>query len=471
MTESRPNPPRLDSTAQMGRSPVGRLMVQFSLPPIIGMLVNAFYNVVDRIFVGQGIGEMGIAGVTISFPIVMTMVSFSILVGVGANTLFAIRMGEGKRDEAERILGNALAFLFGFPLLASIAGLVWLEPLLRLLGCSTELMAYAKPYARIILFGIAVNTTGHGLTHFIRSDGHPRLSMVSQLIGGVANTLLDPLFIFVFRWGTAGAAWATVIAQALSFVWCVAYFVSPHATTRIHRRNLRPAWRQIVFPFLAIGFSPFVMSLCNSLLNAILNRSLQHHGGDRAVAVMGIISAFMSIVFMPVFGMTQGVQPLMGYNYGARKFARVRKFFWLSLASATAVLSAGCLAAQLFPAAIVRMFARGDGSLVADGVHALHVFTALFPTIGVPIVVGTLFQALGKAVRAGVLALSRQLLFFIPLILIFGRLWGLTGVYAAAPASDFLAFVLALVLIRQFFGQLRKEESAARGGVAAAAAK
>lgn len=457
MTDRLPHPPHLDSTAQMGRAPVGRLMVQFSLPPIIGMLVNAFYNVVDRIFVGQGIGEMGIAGVTISFPIVMTMVSFSILVGVGANTLFAIRMGEGKRDEAERILGNALVFLFGFPLLASLAGLAWLEPLLRLLGCSTELMAYAKPYARIILFGIAVNTTGHGLTHFIRSDGHPRLSMVSQLIGGVANTLLDPLFIFVFRWGTAGAAWATVIAQALSFLWCVAYFASPRATTRIRRRNLRPEWRRIVFPFLAIGFSPFAMNLCNSLLNAILNRSLQHYGGDRAVAVMGILSAWMSLVFMPVFGMTQGVQPLMGYNYGAKQFARVRSFFVLSLASAAAVLSLGFLASQFFPAEIVHLFARGNAGLVADGAKALHVFTALFPTIALPIVAGTLFQALGKAARAGMLALSRQLLFFIPLILLFGRLWGLEGVYAAAPASDFLAFALALVMLKQFFRGLRQE--------------
>lgn len=451
---------RTGATAQMGVAPIGKLMMQFSIPPIIGMLVNAFYNIVDRIFVGQGIGAMGIAGVTISFPMVMAMVSFSTLVGVGANTLFAIRKGEGRDDEAEKILGNAVLLLFAIPFVASLFALWHLDGLLTLLGCDEVLMPYARPYARVILYGIALNTTGHGLSHFIRSDGHPQISMVSQVIGGVANIILDPIFIFVFKWGTAGAAWATIIAQTLSFLWCVAYFVSPYATTRVHRRNLRPEWRRIVFPFLAIGFSPFIMNLGNSLLNAILNFSLQKYGGALSVAVMGIISAYMTIIFMPVFGMTQGVQPLLGYNYGARKFNRVRAFFRLSLIWSTASLCLGLLCSQCFPSQIIRIFARGDAELVATGVIALRIFTLAFPIIGMPIAVTTLFQALGKPIEAGVLALSRQLLFFVPMIILLGHWFGIRGVYAAAPVSDALSFVLSVLMFRRLLRQLKREEQA-----------
>ena len=232
-------PPPANATDSIGTDRVGRLLLRFSIPAIVGMLVNALYNIVDRMFIGYGIGPQGIAGVTISFPLMMAMVSFSILIGVGANTLFSIRMGEGRREEAERILGNAFGLLFFVPLAASLVALFFLDPLLRLVGAGEALLPYARSYARVILFGIALNTTGHGLSHFIRSDGHPHISMVAMLIGAVVNTILDPLFIFVFHWGMAGAAWATVIAQGLSFAWCFGYFLLPGSGTRLRRRHLR----------------------------------------------------------------------------------------------------------------------------------------------------------------------------------------------------------------------------------------
>ena len=448
----------VDSTARIGTDTIGRLMLRFSLPSIVGMLVNALYNIVDRMFIGYGIGEMGIAGATIGFPLMLMMISFSILVGVGANTLFSIRLGEGRKEEAERILGNAFILLFLVPLIVSLAALVWLDPLLRLIGASEALLPYARSYVRVILFGSALATTGHGLSHFIRSDGHPGVSMVAMLIGGIVNTLLDPLFIFVFGWGMAGAAWATVIAQGLSFAWCLAYFLSPKANSRLRRVHLHLDFRRVVWPLLAIGFSPFAMNLANSLLNVVLNRGLHEYGGEAAVAVMGIIGAYMSLIFMPTFGITQGVQPLMGYNYGARKYARVRHFFWASVGAATVVMILGWGASQLFPAQIMRLFVPAGSELIPLGVRALEIFTLAFPVIGFPIMGGNLFQAIGKPVQSGFIALARQILLFIPFLLLFPKYMGLDGIFYAAPASDILTFLLVTVLVARQMRHLRKIE-------------
>jgi len=429
-----PNQPEspLDSTSQIGTDSIAKLMVRFSIPSIVGMLVNALYNIVDRMFIGHGIGAMGIAGVTISFPIMLIMMSFSILVGVGANTLFSIRLGEGRREEAERVLGNAAILLFVIPLLVSLAALLYLDPLLRLMGTSEALLPLARIYARITLYGAALGTTGMGLSHFIRSDGHPQIAMIAMLIGGIVNTLLDALFIFRFGWGMAGAAWATVIAQGLSFVWCFAYFLSPKANTRFRRRHMRLDYRRAVFPMLVIGFSPFAMNMANSLLNIILNRGLHEYGGEAAVAVMGIIMAYMSIIFMPCFGISQGVQPLMGYL--------------------------GWAASQLYPVAILRLFLPADSPLIPMGVQALHIFTLAFPIIGFQIMSGELFQAIGKPIHAGFLALARQIFLFVPFIIIFPKYFGLPGIYAAAPVSDVIALCLASILMVFEMRDLRKRE-------------
>ncbi len=444
---------------RMGTERVGRLLLRFSIPAIVGMLVQALYNIVDRMFIGYGIGPQGIAGVTLSFPLMMAMVSFSILVGVGANTLFAIRLGEGRREEAERILGNAFGLLFFVPLAASLVGMAYLDPLLRLAGTSEELLPYARDYARIILGGTALTTTGHGLAHFIRSDGRPFISMAAMLIGAITNTLLDPLFIFVFHWGMKGAAWATVLAQGLSFAWCFGYFLRSRTGTRLRRHNLRLRPREIVWPLLGIGFAPFAMHLANSFLNVILNRGLARYGGDDAIAVMGILSAYMSIIFMPVFGLAQGAQPLMGYNFGAQHYSRVRTLFRLSVIVATGFMLAGWGLSQLFPIPILRLFVPADSNLLPLGQRALRIFTLAFPIIGLPIMSGQFFQAIGKPVQAALIALSRQILLFIPFIYVFPRFWGLTGLFFAAPASDVLATAIALPLVLhqlRFFHRLEQ---------------
>ena len=445
-----------DSADRIGVDPVLPLMVRFSLPAIVGMVVQALYNVVDRMFIGYGVGPNGIAGVTLAFPLMMVLVSFSILVGVGANTLFSIRMGEGRRDEAEKILGNAFGLLFFVPLAASVAALAWLDPLLRLVGSSEELLPHARIYSQIVVGGAALSTAGHGLSHFVRSDGRPLVSMAAMVAGALANVALDALFIFRFGWGLAGAAWATVIAQGLSFSICLAYFLSHTAHTRLLRRHLLPDWRSVVFPMLGIGFAPFAMNLANSLLNVVLHRGLRQYGGDDALAAMGILGAFMSLVFMPTFGITQGVQPLLGFNYGARKFLRVRRLFWASAAATSSILIAGWIASQLFPAQIMRLFVAADSPLIPLGVRALRVFTLAFPLIGFPIAVGHFFQAIGKPIQAALVSLSRQILLFVPFILVFPRFWGLPGIFAAAPASDAITFAIAAFLGARQLRELRR---------------
>jgi putative MATE family efflux protein len=448
-----------DRTDRIGTDAILPLLLRFSVPSIVGMLVHALYNIVDRMFIGYGIGPQGIAGVTLSFPLMMVMVSFSILVGVGANTLFSIRMGEGRREEAERILGNAFGLLFVVPLVASLAALAWLDPLLRLVGTSEDLLPHARTYARIVLAGSALSTSGHGLAHFVRSDGRPVVAMLAMIVGAIANVLLDALFIFVFHWGMAGAAWATVISQGLSFAWCFAYFLSPRATTRLRRCHLRLDFRRLVWPMLGIGFAPFAMNLANSLLNVVLNRGLREYGGDNAIAVMGILSAYMSVIFMPVFGITQGAQPLIGFNYGARKYDRVRHLFWATAAATTGLMVLGGAISQLFPAQIMRLFVPADSTLIPLGVQALRVFTLAFPIIGFPITGGHLFQAIGKPVQAALMALSRQVILFIPFILVFPRFWGLPGIFAAAPASDTLTFLLSIFLVGAQLRRLRRMEA------------
>ncbi len=464
---------RADSTRVMGEGAVWGLLWKFSLPCIVGMLVNALYNIVDRICIGYGVGEEGIAAVTVSLPLMMLMVAFSTLVGVGANTLFAIRMGEGRRRDTELILGNAFTLLVLFPAVASGVAIWGVDALLEAMGCSGQLLPLARPYAVIILAGSALSTTGHGLSHFLRSDGHPQSAMVAMLIGAGVNMALDPLFIFVFKWGVAGAAAATVIAQGCSFLWGLLYFLSPAANTRLMGNALRIRWRRIAGPFLVLGITPFALNVCFGLLNAVLNRSLQHYGGDQAIAVMGVLSAYMSLIFMPALGIGQGVPPLIGYNYGARKFGRVLEFYRASALLATLVMTAGWVLSQGFPEVIVRLFVADGSPLLGVAPRALRIYTSMFPLIGMPMMAGTLFQSIGKAWHAGFLSLSRQLIFFIPamllLPLVLPRLTGggvsaLDSVYCAAPVSDVISLAVAVVLTGRELRRMRRaaeEEEAA----------
>ena len=425
----------MDRSQVMGEGSIPRLLLKFSVPAIVGMLVNALYNVVDRIFIGLGVGPLGIAGATVGFPIMIVQMAFGMLIGMGATALVSIRLGEKKKEEAERILGGALSLLVLVSLAIMTAGLVWLRPLLSLFGASPAILSQSYEYVSVILAGSVFMGVGFGMNGFIRAEGNPRMAMLTMVIGAVLNTLLDPLFIFVFKMGVRGAAIATVISQAVSAAWVLSYFLGGRSLLKIRLANLKIS-REIAARIVALGFAPFAMQLAASVLNALLTRQLQRFGGDLAIAAMGIIFSLNMLILMPVFGINQGAQPLIGYNYGARRFDRVKQALRLAIGAATAVVALGFAVVQLFPASLVRLFSRESAELLSIGVTAIRLVLMTLPVVGFQIVAASYFQAVGKPRQAMMLMLSRQVLLLIPAILILPRFFGLLGIYYAVPLAD-----------------------------------
>ncbi|MDR0876736.1 MAG: MATE family efflux transporter [Treponema sp.] len=446
-----------DPTDRIGTAKISKLLFDFSIPAIIGMLVNAIYNIVDRIYVGwMPGGDLGIAGITVAMPLMIILQASSMLIGVGANSLFSIRLGEGRRDEVEKIMGHAFALLFFIPGVVVAALLIFIDPLLiNVLGVSETVFPYAKMYLQIILYGGIFGAMGPGINHFIRSDGHPKTSMFTQILGAVINIILDPIFIFGFGWGIAGAAWATIISQFISFLYVILYFNSRFTKLRFRIRDMKLEL-SLTGKILAIGFAPFAMQLAIGLVNIILNRSLNRYGGDIAVSAMGIVYSIMVIIFMPLQGLNQGAQPIIGYNYGAKKYSRVRKTYKLAVICGTIFVTTGFLLLQLFPGLFIAVFRNEQGPLMDMGIRALRICTIFLPFLGFQIISSNFFQAIGKPLQGTCLSLSRQILFYLPLLFILPPRFGVLGVYAAMPSADFLAIILSGIVMSIELKRLKK---------------
>ncbi|WP_026043797.1 MATE family efflux transporter [Treponema primitia] len=435
------------STDRIGTDRIGKLLFDFSVPAIIGMLVNAIYNIVDRIYVGQGVDPLGIAGISLVMPVMMVLMASSMLIGIGANSLFSIRLGQGRKDEVEKIMGHAFALLFFVPGIVIVVCLIFLDDiLLNILGVSAAVFPYAKGYLQVILYGGIFSAMGPGINHFIRSDGHPKTSMFTQILGAVVNIILDPIFIFVFRWGVAGAAWATIISQFISFIWVIGYFNSRFTMLRFRFRAMKLELKTTL-QILAIGFAPFAMQLAIGLVNILLNRTLFAYGGDIAVAAMGIVYSILIVIIMPLQGLNQGAQPIIGYNYGAKKYDRVKKTYKWAVIYATAFVCAGFILFQFFPHFFIALFRNEEGELMDIGTFALWRCTMFLPLIGFQILSSNFFQSIGKPVQGTVLSLSRQILFYIPLLIILPRFFGIRGVFLAMPLADVGASILSAFVI------------------------
>jgi putative MATE family efflux protein len=428
----------MDRTAEMGNVPIAKLLVRFSLPAIAGMLVQATYNVVDRIFIGNGVGSLGIAGATVSFPVMLVMMAFGMLIGIGGAAALSIALGEGKRERAVTILGNSFLLLILISLSLMTAGLIFLEPMLTLFGAGEEILPYARDYLQIILLGVLVNQIGFGMNNFIRGEGNPRVAMFTMLIGAGLNIILDPIFIFILDMGIRGAAIATVISQGVSTIWVLSYFLGPKSVLSIKLASMKPDLK-IIIRIVSIGVAPFAMQLTNSLLNVILNNQLQRYGGDLAISSVGIIYSVLMFILMPIFGLNQGAQPLIGYNYGAKRFDRVRDTSRLAIYAATSITTLGFLMAQLAPEALVGLFVPDNPALMAMAVPAMRRFFLMVPIIGFQIVASNYFQATGQPKKAMILSMSRQVLFLIPLIILLPFFFGLEGIWFAPPVSDLLS--------------------------------
>ena len=449
----------MDRAQQLGKENIGILLLRFSIPAIVGMLVQALYNVVDRIFVGHGVGALGIAGITVIFPVQLIIMAFSMLIGLGATALISIKLGEGRPDEAEEITSTAVVMLVLVGLMITVVGLIFLDSLVRLLGASEVVAPYARDYLKVILFGTVFQTVSFGMTNFIRAEGSPKWAMGSMLVGAISNTILDPIFIFWFGWGVRGAAIATVIAKVLSCFWVVYYFISGRSHLKLCLRRICIRM-PVLLKIVSIGFAPCAMQLAASLINLIMNQSLGYYGGDLAISGMGIVHSINTIFMMPIFGINQGAQPIIGYNYGAKQYERVKEALRLASLGATALVTLGWITTRLFPGQLISLFGRSDAELMDLGKQAMRLALYLFPIVGIQVVGSGYFQAVGKPHKAAFLSLSRQLLLLIPALLILPRFFGLTGVFISLPVSDVASTLLTVILLLREMRELNYAESA-----------
>ncbi|GHT78702.1 MATE family efflux transporter [Actinomycetota bacterium] len=429
------------ATDSLGSDRIGKLLWKFSYPAIIAMLVNAIYNVVDRIYVGQGVDSLGIAAITIVMPAMMVLMALSMLIGMGANALFAIKLGEGRRDLVEKIMGNALVLITVIPAVMIVICLIFIDPIVGdILGASDAVFDYAKTYFQIILYGGIFAAVGPGLTNFIRSDGHPKTSMFSQLLGAIINIILDPIFIFGFGWGIAGAAWATIISQTLSFLFVWAYFNSRFTDLRFRLHNMRPDPKLCV-SIITIGFAPFIMQIAISVIGIAQNHVLFIYGGDLAVSSIGVVYSLLVILFMPLNGIAQGAQPILGFNYGAQQYDRVRKTNFWAIISGTIFITCGFILIQIAPRFFISLFSS-EPDLLDMGSFCLRISTAAFPFLALQIFVSQYFQSIGKWIQSTILSVSRQVVFYVPLLFLLSMQFGLDGAFWSMPIADVLATIL-----------------------------
>ncbi|MEG0641261.1 MAG: MATE family efflux transporter [Clostridium sp.] len=435
----------------LGTENIGKLLIKFSVPAIVGMIVNALYNVVDRIFVGQGVGTLALSGITIAFPVMNIIMAFGMMVGVGATALISIRLGESRLDTAQKIFGNTITLSIIISLLVTVFGIAFLDPILKLFGATGEVLVYARDYMFIILIGNIFGTTAFCLNNIIRAEGNPKIAMATMLIGALTNVILNPIFIFGLGLGIKGSAIATIISQAISAIWVIYHFYTPKSILKVNRHNLKIEL-PIVRGIFAIGASPFAMQMAASGITVIINKQLIHYGSDISIAVMGVINSITMLILMPLFGINQGVQPIIGYNYGAKQFKRVKKALNLAIIAATAISIIGYLLVAIFPEPIIMLFADKSNPAVlkdflSQGSYGLRVYLCMLPIVGFQIVSSNYFQSVGKAKYSIFLSLSRQVIILLPLLFIVPSIFGLNGVFIAGPLSDFLSSLLTAVFI------------------------
>ena len=442
---------------ELGTKPIGSLLWQYSLPAIIAMVASSIYNIVDSIFVGQGLGDEAISGMAVASPFMNLSAAFGAMVGVGASTVISVRLGQGKYEEAQHILGNTISLNIILGIAFTLACLPFLDDILYLFGASDVTLPYAREYMFIILLGNMVTHLYFGSNAILRSAGHPRSAMGCTFLAIIVNCILDPLFIFVFKWGIQGVAWATIIAQAVAFCWQLRLFSRP--TELLHlRRGIYGLRLDIVRQCLAIGLSPFLMNSCACLVVLLCNNKLLQYGGDMAIGAYGIVNRVVFLFVTVVMGLVQGMQPIVGYNWGARKNDRVFRVLRYGIIGATCITLTACLAGEFIPAPIIHIFGAGP-ELTQKAVRAFHFVVAAFPLVGAQMVIGNFFQSIGHAAKSIFLSVTRQMLFLVPLLSLLPKWWGLDGVWLSMPISDSISFVAAACMLAYMIRKIKRDEA------------
>jgi putative MATE family efflux protein len=435
----------------LGDGNIRKLLTRYSVPAIIAMTASSLYNMTDSIFIGHGVepGHLAIAGLTVTFPLMNLMVAFGTLVGIGASTLLSIKLGQKDYASANRVFGNTLVLNIVIGVLFSIVCYPFLDPVLYFFGASENTVGFARDYMRIIIIGNVVTSIYFGQNAILRSSGFPNISMYATLLSVTVNCILNPLFIFSFGWGIKGAAWATILSQTISLFFQVRYFCN--SKNIIHfSKEIYSLEKDMVRKILSIGISPFLMHIGACLIVILINRGMREHGGDIAVGAYGIINRIVFMFLMIVMGFNQGMQPVAGYNYGARKYQRVMEVTKLAILCGTGVTTFGFLVCEIFPSIMIKLFTTRP-ELIAESVFGMRIIFSIFPLVGFQMVATNFFLSIGLSQKAIFLSMTRQILFLIPCLLILPQSLGTLGVWISMPISDFISTVVtAIVLIRQF---------------------
>lgn len=433
----------------LGTEKIGKLLMQYAIPAIVAMTASSLYNMVDSIFIGHGVGTMAISGLALTFPLMNLAAAFGSLVGVGAATLISVKLGQKDYDTAQRVLGNVFVLNILLGVAFTVIVMAFLDPILYFFGGSDETVGYARDYMYIILLGNTITHLYLGLNAVLRSSGHPQKAMYATIATVIINTILDPVFIYGFGWGIRGAAIATIVAQIISLMWQLWIFSSKEELLHFHRGIFRLK-RKIVFDSLAIGMSPFLMNMAACFIVILINQGLKKYGGDLAIGAFGIVNRLVFIIVMIVMGLNQGMQPIAGYNFGAKQYERVTKTLKLTIIYATGVTTFGFIIGMLFSDTVVGIF-TSDAELIELSAKGLRIVVMFFPIIGFQMVTANFFQSIGMASKAIFLSLTRQMVVLLPCLLILPRFFGAAGVWYSMPISDLLASLIAgTMLVWQF---------------------
>jgi putative MATE family efflux protein len=446
--------PEQEKTLALDKEHIPKLLFRYAMPAIISMTAASIYNIADVMFIGRGVNAMAIAGLSLTLPLMNISAAFGSMIGVGASTLISVKLGQRDTATAEVALGNAVTLNAVIGILYSIIALIFLKPTLMFFGASEQTLPYAREYMQIILMGTVITHIYHGLNDNMRASGYPKKAMLATLIAVAANLVLDPLFIFGFGWGIRGAALATVLAQVIALSILMNHYSRKDSLLHF-KKGIFGIRKGMPRNIISVGLAPFLMNIVNSLVIIIINRSFFEFGGDYAVGAYGIANRMVFLFIMIMFGFNQGMQPLVGFNYGAQQYKRVTDIFKLTLLCATCISVLAFIIAQFFPAAAVSLFTN-DPTLARLTVEGLHIDLAVFPLVALPLVTSNFFQAIRKPGKAIFLSLTRQVIFLIPALLILPRFFGVTGVWASMPVSDAAAFILAAILISKQIKEFRK---------------
>lgn len=441
----------MKSKGDLKEEKISILLLKYSIPAILAMMVTSMYNTVDRAFIGsiKDVGALAISGLGVTMPLFTILGAFCVGIAIGGSTNISIKLGEGNKEDAEKILGSTVALEVSVAIVIMLVGMFFLEDILYVFGASSETINYAKDYMSVIFFGSWFNLPGFALNSAIRAEGNPKLAANMMIISCVLNLVLDPIFIFVFDMGIKGAAIGTIMCQLLVCIWSVYYFTLGKSNLKLKAKNVKIK-KKFFKAIILIALTPFFMELASGFIHLVTNRVLKTYGGDLAIGAMTTITSIYLIFLMPVFGISQGMQTIIAYNYGAQEHNRAKSTLLMSMIAGSIILGIGFILIQTIPHNLVAIFTN-NSELSRIAVNGIKIYTVMLPSIGISILGAVYFQSIGSAKVSVVLSLLRQVIILIPVITILPRLYGLNGVWASQPISDLLAMaIVCIFLINEF---------------------